>query len=168
MDVVYIWKWSSAHALGASVVWHYSLLLINGFNKTNTAVFSCRLCFLMAFPFISLMVLNGLVRLNRTFPFISLILLDLLDMHRVYIRFHWLVFELCSKLHNLNTNYTLKPHWSYGDRLKRMCTLVKWTLRRVVYTVSYDTSSHVLSRFCTTAYTMKHGHDSRTRFSKKI
>ena len=27
---------------------------INGFNKTEAAVFSCRLCFLRAFPFISL------------------------------------------------------------------------------------------------------------------
>ena len=28
-------------------------LLMNGFNKTKAAVFSCRLCFLGAFPFIS-------------------------------------------------------------------------------------------------------------------
>jgi len=55
MYVVYIWKWSSAYALGASVVWHHSLLLMNGFNKTEAAVFSCRLCFLRAFPFISLL-----------------------------------------------------------------------------------------------------------------
>ena len=40
---------------GASVVWHHSLLLMNSFNKTKAAVFSCRLCFLRAFPFISLM-----------------------------------------------------------------------------------------------------------------
>jgi len=53
-----IWKWSSAHALGASVVWHHSLLLINSFNKTEAAVFSCRLCFLRAFPFISLIFLK--------------------------------------------------------------------------------------------------------------
>jgi len=38
----------------ASVVWHHSLLLINSFNKTEAAVFSCRLCFLKYFPFISL------------------------------------------------------------------------------------------------------------------
>ena len=36
------------------MVWHHSLPLINSFNKTETAVFSCRLCFLGAFPFISL------------------------------------------------------------------------------------------------------------------
>ena len=60
MYVVYISKWSSAHALGASVVWHHSLLLMNGFNKTETAVFSCRLCFLRAFPFISLITLGRL------------------------------------------------------------------------------------------------------------
>ena len=39
---------------GASVVWHYSLPLMNSFNKTEAAVFSCRLCFLRAFPIISL------------------------------------------------------------------------------------------------------------------
>ena len=39
---------------GASVVWHHSLLLMNSFNKTEAAVFACRLCFLRAFPFISL------------------------------------------------------------------------------------------------------------------
>jgi len=37
-----------------SVVWHHSLLLMNSFNKTGAAVFSCRLCFLRAFNFISL------------------------------------------------------------------------------------------------------------------
>jgi len=35
------------------VVWHHSLPLMNSFNKTEAAVFSCRLCFLWAFPFIS-------------------------------------------------------------------------------------------------------------------
>jgi len=43
-------------SLGASVVWHHSLLLINGFDKTEAAVFSCRLCFLRAFHFISLLL----------------------------------------------------------------------------------------------------------------
>ena len=42
------------HLKMASVVWHHSLLLMNSFNKTEAAVFSCRLCFLRAFPFISL------------------------------------------------------------------------------------------------------------------
>ena len=41
---VYIWKWSSAHALGASVVLHLSLPLINSFNKTEVPVFSFRPC----------------------------------------------------------------------------------------------------------------------------
>jgi len=41
---------------GASVVWHHSLLLMNSFNKTEAAVFSCRLCFLRAFLFISLLL----------------------------------------------------------------------------------------------------------------
>ena len=38
------------------MVWHHSLLLMNSFNKTETAVFSCRLCYLGAFPFISLIL----------------------------------------------------------------------------------------------------------------
>ena len=63
MYVVYIWKWSSAHALGASVVWHHSLLLMNSFNKTEAAVFSCRLCFLWAFPFISLIEVSVVLAL---------------------------------------------------------------------------------------------------------
>jgi len=41
---------------GASVVWHHSLLLMNSFNKTEAAVFWSRLCFLRAFPFISLLL----------------------------------------------------------------------------------------------------------------
>ena len=36
------------------MVWHRSLQLMNSFNKTEAAVFSCRLCFLRAFPVISL------------------------------------------------------------------------------------------------------------------
>ena len=39
---------------GASVMWHHSLPLINSFNITETVIFTCRLCFLVAFPFISL------------------------------------------------------------------------------------------------------------------
>ena len=42
------------------MVWHHSLLLMNSFNKTEAAVFSCRLCFLRAFPFISL-ILNKIL-----------------------------------------------------------------------------------------------------------
>ena len=63
MYVVYIWKWSSAYALGASVAWHHSLLLMNGFNKTDAAVFSCRLWFLV----------NNFNNTEAAFPFISLI-----------------------------------------------------------------------------------------------
>ena len=43
---------------GASVVWHHSLLLLNSFNKAEAAVFLCRLCFLGAFSFISLMCIS--------------------------------------------------------------------------------------------------------------
>jgi len=41
---------------GASVVWHHSLLLMNSFNKTAAAVFSYRICFLRAFPFMSFII----------------------------------------------------------------------------------------------------------------
>ena len=43
---------------GASVVRHHSLPLMNSFNKTVAAVFSCRFCFLRAFPFIGLIQLT--------------------------------------------------------------------------------------------------------------
>ena len=42
------------NALGASVVWHHLLPLMNSYNKTEAAVFSCRLFFLRVFHFISL------------------------------------------------------------------------------------------------------------------
>jgi len=38
-------------------MWHHSSLLMNSFNKTEAAVFLCRLCLLGAFPFISSIVL---------------------------------------------------------------------------------------------------------------
>jgi len=40
MYVVYIWKWSSAHALGGVSGVAYLLPLMNSFNKTEAAVFS--------------------------------------------------------------------------------------------------------------------------------
>ena len=40
------------------MVWHHSLPLMNSFYKIEAAVFSCRLCFLRAFPFISLILGN--------------------------------------------------------------------------------------------------------------
>ena len=39
-------------------MWHHSLPLMSSFNKTEAAVFSCRLYFLRAFPFISLIYLT--------------------------------------------------------------------------------------------------------------
>jgi len=39
-------------------MWHHSLLPMNSFNKTEAAVFSCRLCSMRAFPFISLLLLT--------------------------------------------------------------------------------------------------------------
>ena len=61
---------------GASVVWHHSLLLMNSFNKTEAAVFTYRLCFLRAFPFISL-----IRHLKRNF---SKTYMFLLPMYLVY------------------------------------------------------------------------------------
>jgi len=51
--------------LGASVVWNHSLPLMNSFNKTEAAVFSCRLCFLRAFPIISFII--SLLHINWCF-----------------------------------------------------------------------------------------------------
>jgi len=50
---------------GASVVWHHSLLLMNSFNKTEAAVFTCRLCFLRAFPFISFILVFNVQNVKR-------------------------------------------------------------------------------------------------------
>ena len=44
------------------------LLLMNSFNKTEAAVFSCRLCFLRAIPFISLIYFVH--KLNITYLFL--------------------------------------------------------------------------------------------------
>ena len=43
---------------GASAVCQNLLLLMNSSNKTEAVVFSCRLCFMGAFPFISLIKLR--------------------------------------------------------------------------------------------------------------
>jgi len=57
---------------GASVVWFLSLQLMNSFNKTKAAVFSCRLCFLRAFPFISLIFLIAMqAMLHEDFHFLD-------------------------------------------------------------------------------------------------
>ena len=96
---------------GASVVWHKSLLLMNSFNKTEAAVFSCRLCFLRAFPFISLILLTtavvqclcgGCKKSPRTTSLCSHIVLVLRDhgvyMYVVYICLHLkLVFRSCAR-----------------------------------------------------------------------
>ena len=50
-----IWHNSSAHALGASLVLHLTVTLMNSINKTEAATLLCKPCFLGAFPFIGLM-----------------------------------------------------------------------------------------------------------------
>jgi len=44
--------------LGASVVWHLSLPMMNSFNKTEAAIFPCRICFLRAFISLIIPVMN--------------------------------------------------------------------------------------------------------------
>ena len=61
------------------MVWHHSLLLMNSFNKTEAAVFSCRLCFLRAFPFISL------IFIGRHLEQLSLIVIDLTEVYLLLI-----------------------------------------------------------------------------------
>jgi len=67
------------------VVWHHSLPLVNSFNKTEAAVFPCRLCFLRAFPFISFFFYQ------LSYPgssFLgSLLYITVLSCHK-FIRFH--------------------------------------------------------------------------------
>ena len=72
MYVVYIIKWSSAHAPGASVVWHHSLPLMNGFNKTEAAVFFVQAMLPEGFPFLQFYTVQGLL--------VSLFLLIYSDM----------------------------------------------------------------------------------------
>ena len=65
---------------GASVVLHHSLLLMNSFNKTEAAVFSCRLCFLRAFLFISLIFSNRLQVNFVSMPITNLLVIDTLNI----------------------------------------------------------------------------------------
>jgi len=118
MYVVYIWKWSSAHALGASVVWHHSLLLMNSFNKTEPAVFSCRLCFLRAFPFISLIIEKGrhsnINRADRLWIY----------CHMNAIENEYLFLLVCPFFNNLRKQYfkSYFCHWPTKQKLIPLMT----------------------------------------------
>jgi len=101
MYVFYIWKWSSAHALGASVVWHHSLPLINSFNKTEAAVFSCRLCFLRAFPFISLVLYSKFKRIKTMIVLDIAIIVNIKD-----IILNWKLWNV----HHVNWVNIIRPN----------------------------------------------------------
>ena len=60
---------------GASVVWHHLFLLVNSLNKTEAALFFCRLCFLRAFYLISLFTCHVLTN------FVSVALAILKGLH---------------------------------------------------------------------------------------
>ena len=53
--------------LTIAVLFCVSIRFMNSFNKTEAAVFSCRLCFLRAFPFISLIIIPFLIERNCTY-----------------------------------------------------------------------------------------------------
>ena len=92
------------------MVWHHSLLLMNSFNKTEAAVFSCRLCFLRAFPFISKIMLyinwlyKGLLWVKHTFEVIqknhkpnTCIKIWLFKMNPPATSYHILIFQFWNK-----------------------------------------------------------------------
>jgi len=54
--VVYVWKKSSAHALGVVSGVKYVITTDEQLRKTEAAIFPCLLCFLRAFSFISLII----------------------------------------------------------------------------------------------------------------
>jgi len=73
------------------VVWHHSILLMNSFNKTEAAVFSCRLCFLRAFPFISSNILTTVKYYDELLPKVK-------NVH--YVRKIWLL-KIWKKYNNI-------------------------------------------------------------------
>ena len=98
------------------MVWHHSLPLTNSFNKTEAAVFSCRLCFLRAFPFISL---NYVMITSRIFILQSiwqnyylLCLKSLFSFCGSRFNFKLILYtnitKICSKYNNLYT-ITVSP-----------------------------------------------------------
>ena len=80
---------SDFNYLGTVFNYTGSFVLMNSFNKTEAAVFSCRLCFLRAFPFISLnqetlagkglKALNVLLNSTKQYNFKPSVLYQLFD-----------------------------------------------------------------------------------------
>jgi len=61
--VVYIWKKSSAHALGASMGWHVSFPLMNSFNNTEAAIFLTQTMLPLDFPFFQMIATKNLYKI---------------------------------------------------------------------------------------------------------
>jgi len=82
----------------STCVWHLSFPLINRFNKTEAAVFPCRLCFLRAFLFISL--IKHVLHCFRTGHFV-MVPINLTCLHCLQ---HFL-FENLFNLHEQQNRY---------------------------------------------------------------
>jgi len=76
-----------------SVVWHHLLPLMNSFNKTETAIFPCRLCFLGAFYAFSVYINN-------------IVLLTISNQHMTF-RYHFFLKKTDHKTIKMNYLYTI-------------------------------------------------------------
>ena len=110
------------------MVWHHSLLLMNSFNKTEAAVFSCRLCFLRAFPFISLVSLVYPYKCSMSFLMFDCLSVKtyLLCKNIVFILYTAMTYDyiIALKIFQVNcfprtspnippTNVSLQPPYTY-------------------------------------------------------
>jgi len=88
------------------VVWHHALPLMNSFNKTEAAVFSCRLCFLRAFPFISSIKLSFKLHLLGNIVSLLFFFLFWLKWQTTDVPFQFFLNRLKQK--NLRDNICVK------------------------------------------------------------